>query len=205
MSETIAEAAERSDPARVEAFSDGVLAIVITLLVLELKLPPGTGDSDGALLAALAELLPRLAAWVVSFLFVLVFWVSHHALFAGLARVDRGLLWLNGLFLLAISFTPFPTGLAGEHPSSRVAVALLAGAFLLSAAAFAAMRWYATAAGRLVRVHRPQAAARAIRRSLLAPLLYALAVALALLSPLAAGLLTAAVPLLFVGLPLRRG
>ena len=99
---------------RVEAFSDGVLAIVITLLVLELKVPEHVTGGDPELWRALAERVPAILAWVVSFVYVLVFWVAHHYLFEQLANVDRGLLWLNGLFLLAISFTPFPTSLAGE-------------------------------------------------------------------------------------------
>ena len=99
-----------ADTDRIEAFSDGVLAIVITLLVLEIT-PPSVQGGDAELWRALARMLPVIAAWVVSFLFVLVFWVSHHYLFASLAKVDRGVLWLNGLFLLFISFTPFPTSL----------------------------------------------------------------------------------------------
>ena len=79
---------------RIEAFSDGVLAIVITLLVLEIT-PPTVPDGDTELWRAVARLLPMIAAWVVSFLFVHVFGVSHHYLFASLAKVDRGVLWLS--------------------------------------------------------------------------------------------------------------
>ena len=79
---------------------------------------------------AVAERVPAILAWVVSFVYVLVFWVAHHYLFAQLANVDRGLLWLNGLFLLAISITPFPTSLAGEYPGATPAV------FMLSLAMF---------------------------------------------------------------------
>ena len=94
---------------RVEAFSDGVLAVVITLLVLDVKLPSGL-STDAALWAALVHITPVLGAWVVSFAFVLVFWVNHHYFFASLKKTDRGLLWLNGVFLLTITLIPFPTG-----------------------------------------------------------------------------------------------
>ena len=88
----------QADTDQIEAFSDGVLVIVITLLVLEIT-PPTVPGGDAELWRAVAHLLPMIAAWVVSFLFVLVFWVSHHHLFASRAKVDRGVLWLNGLIL----------------------------------------------------------------------------------------------------------
>ena len=96
-----------TDASRVEAFSDGVLAIVITLLILDVKIPHDIRGGNDALWAALREQLPMLGAWVLSFSFVLVFWVAHHYLFKQLTKVDRGILWLNGLFLLSICFTPW--------------------------------------------------------------------------------------------------
>ena len=103
-----------ADISRSEAFSDGVLAIVITLLVLEIKVPQALPNDEAAPWRAIAGQLPMIRAWVVSFLFVLVFWVSHHYFFDMPKKVDRGLLWLNGLFLLAICFMPFPTALSGS-------------------------------------------------------------------------------------------
>jgi uncharacterized membrane protein len=79
-----------SDTARVEAFSDGVLAIVITLLVLDMKVPQQLEPGEGALWQALVQQLPMLGAWALSFCFVLVFWVAHHYFFQQLAHVDRG-------------------------------------------------------------------------------------------------------------------
>jgi uncharacterized membrane protein len=100
----------RSETGRVEAFSDGVFAIVITVLILGIQVPEAR-TSDADLWRALRGLVPVIAGWVVSFAFVLVFWVAHHYLFAQLAHVNRGLLWLNGLLLLCSAFTPFPTAL----------------------------------------------------------------------------------------------
>ena len=97
-----------AETGRVEAFSDGVLAIVITLLVLDVKIPEHVQGGDSELWHALAAQLPMIGAWAISFFFVLVFWVTHHYFFRQLAHVDRGLLWLNGLFLFTISFTPVP-------------------------------------------------------------------------------------------------
>jgi uncharacterized membrane protein len=79
-----------TDTGRVEAFSDGVLAIVITLLVLDIRVPHVVGGDDLVLWHAIAAQLPIIGAWVVSFLFVLVFWVAHHYFFDHLKLVDRG-------------------------------------------------------------------------------------------------------------------
>lgn len=83
-----------------------------------------------------------IAAWVVSFLLVLVFWGSDHYLFAALAKVDRGVLWLNGLFLLFTSFTPFPTALQARYPGTTPAAFPLGTAMFLTASSFSLLRWY---------------------------------------------------------------
>jgi uncharacterized membrane protein len=186
-----------AETTRVEAFSDGVLAIVITLLVLELKVPQHVEGGEAALWHTLAERMPMLGAWIVSFLFVLVFWVAHHYFFKSLTHVDRGLLWLNGLFLLTVSFTPFPTALAGEYPSSRPAVFVLSVAMFLTATAFWLMRWYATTHAQLIRPELREAGRRALRRGLTAPALYMIAIVAALVwTPLAMAM-QALVPLVF--------
>jgi uncharacterized membrane protein len=189
---------EETETGRVEAFSDGVLAIVITLLVLDIKVP-AKADGDAALWQAMVERLPMIGAWLVSFFFVLVFWVAHHTLFSQIAKTDRGLLWLNGLFLLAISFSPFPTALVGEHPGATPAVFLLSLVMFLAAGFFVSMRWYATLKGRLARPEIPrQYFLRAFRRGLVAPFLYAVAMGLSFVAPWSAVLIQVLVPVLFV-------
>lgn len=184
---------------RVEAFSDGVIAIVVTLLVLELKVPRLEAPGEAELWAFLRHVLPEIVAWVVSFAFVLVFWVSHHYFFARLARVDRGLLWLNGVFLLAISFTPFPTGLAGAYPASTPAVFMLSLAMFLTAAAFSAMRAYVLRAPQLARdsAAGPHGPRRAFLRGLAGPVLYAIAIVLSFHWVAGAMAIQVLVPLLF--------
>ncbi len=182
---------------RLEAFSDGVLAIVITLLVLEIKIPSGL-TSDAAIWAALGRIMPVLLAWVVSFAFVLVFWVSHHYFVAGLKSADRGLLWLNGLFLLCISSTPFPTGLVGQFPGSTPPLALLSASMFATSLSFAAMRFYATFHGRLTHEHaKPDQLRAAMVQSAIAPALYALAFACAFVWRPGALTLQILVPLIF--------
>jgi uncharacterized membrane protein len=171
---------------RVEAFSDGVIGVAITLLVLEIKVSDTAPGNDAALWAALAGTLPALAAWAVSFLFVLVFWVAHHSLFAELERADRGVFWLNGLFLLTICFTPFATSLSVRHPWSVPATFLLSFTMLVTALSFSLLRWYASFYAQLTRPTEEAVLRGVMRRSLLGPCLYALACALAFVwSPLA--------------------
>jgi uncharacterized membrane protein len=187
---------------RVEAFSDGVLAIVITLLVLDIKVPQSVPDGNAALWQALAQQLPTLGAWALSFVFVLVFWVAHHSFFDHLARIDRGLLWLNGLFLLCISFTPFPTAVFGLYPGRSAAVTLLSGAMLLTAGSFWLMRWYATTQAHLFRPEHAAQATAALRRSLWGPGLYAAALVAAQISVPVSVAIQIAVPVLFF-VPMR--
>jgi uncharacterized membrane protein len=190
-----------SETNRAEAFSDGVLAIVITLLVLEIKIPHVPDHNDVAQWVALKELIPKIAAWVISFVFVLVFWVAHHYLFNSLRKVDRGLLWLNGLFLLFMSFVPFPTAFAGEYPLSTPALALLSGTMFGAAASFSAIRMYVLF-GNALKADARAGARMAVRRSLIAPILYAAGFAAAFFVPWLAVAVQVLVPIIFF-LPAR--
>ncbi len=191
-----------AETGRVEAFSDGVLAIVITLLVLNIKIPEHVADGNAALWQALIQQLPMLGAWALSFFFVLVFWVSHHYLFGQLANADRGLLWLNGLFLLVISFTPFPTALLGLYPDRSASATLLSIAMFLTASSFSLMRWYATRHAKLFKPEYRALANASLRRSLLGPALYFAAMVAAQVSVPVSVALQLAVPVLFF-LPAR--
>lgn len=109
------------EKARLEAFSDGVFAIVITLLILEIRLP----EVDYAHLPqALREVLPRIMAYVMSFFIIGLYWVSHHNSMHPLKKVDRVFLWLNMVLLLFVSFLPFPTALLGRYPFKALPIVL---------------------------------------------------------------------------------
>jgi uncharacterized membrane protein len=97
---------------RLEAFSDGVLAIVITLLILEIQVPSG---HEGTLGSALAKQWPQYVAFLVSFLVVGIIWLNHHATFNLLARTDHGIRVLNLLLLLPVTVLPWPTALLAEY------------------------------------------------------------------------------------------
>src|SRR6266498_1587209 len=100
------------DSKRAEAFSDGVFAIAITLLVLDLRLPPAHGHT---LVYLLLHDWPQYFAYVVSFLTIGIMWMNHHTILAHIKRVDRPLLVLNLLLLMGIVAIPFPTMLVAEH------------------------------------------------------------------------------------------
>lgn len=112
---------------RLEAFSDGVLAIIITIMVLELKVP------HGASLDALAPLIPVLLSYVLSFLYVGIYWNNHHHLLHASTKVTGGVMWANLHLLFWLSLLPFATGWMGENhfaavPSAAYGVVLLAAA-----------------------------------------------------------------------------
>ena len=96
----------RSESGRVEAFSDGVLAIALTLLALDLKVPDST---HGSVVSQLLAQWPSYVAYLASFAYVGVIWVNHHALFTRIDKVDSGVLWRNLALLLPVSILPFPT------------------------------------------------------------------------------------------------
>src|SRR3954466_11846030 len=105
---------DEKETGRVEAFSDGVFAIAITLLVLDLKVPPDAG-SNAELWAALVGQWPIYFAFLSSFLVILIMWINHHRLFTHIRRTDNVLMMLNGLLLLGITVVPFPTRLLAEY------------------------------------------------------------------------------------------
>ena len=154
---------------RVEAFSDGVFAIAITLLILEIKVPHHVANaSDAALTAALLQLWPSFTAFVVSFFAILIMWINHHGLFRMLVRVDSRFLFANGFLLLLVTFVPFPTGLLAEylgHPGANAAAAFYCGTFILISVAYNLL-WHAASANRrLLAPHVPQAHVIKIRRA----------------------------------------
>ena len=97
---------------RLEAFSDGVFAIAITLLILDVTVPPGSGAH---LAHALVQEWPAYLAYVTSFLTISVIWVNHHAMFSKVSYADRRLVFGNSVFLLVVAFIPFPTRLLAEY------------------------------------------------------------------------------------------
>ena len=120
----------RAGIARTEAFSDAVLAIIMTIMVLELEAPHEAG------LAALWRLWPTFFAYVLSYAYIAIYWVNHHRLFSHARIVTSELLWSNIALLFTISFLPFSTAYVGRHLSSAGAAALYLLTLLASALAY---------------------------------------------------------------------
>ncbi|WP_445504077.1 TMEM175 family protein [Microvirga sp. G4-2] len=139
---------------RIEAFSDGVFAIAITLLVLDLRIPAGEGSDSGTLLNAILGLWPSYFAYGLSFTMIGIYWANHHYLFKLFAKTDHGLNLLNLLLLMFIAFLPFPTHVLGTHwpeeASRPAAVTFYALGLLLPAVAWLLVWLYASHNRRLV-------------------------------------------------------
>lgn len=129
---------------RLMAFSDGVFAITITLLLLEVKVPEITSTPIAELPSALWHLIPKILGHLISFIVLGMYWVAHHNLFAHIRRHDHVLLWLNILLLLCTASIPFPTGLLGEYPDAQISVVLYAAVLALTGIAMLLIWWYAT-------------------------------------------------------------
>ena len=145
---------ERNETVRIEAFSDGVFAIAITLLVLGIKVPRtnelGAGGSLGLMLL---KQWPHYLAFVTSFITIFAKWVNHHRIFSFIQRTDHPFLYWNGLLLLFITFMPFPTTLLAEyllHPEAKAAGAVFAGTYTAIAFAFKGLWHHASKNGRLL-------------------------------------------------------
>jgi uncharacterized membrane protein len=177
-------ARDEKETTRLEAFSDGVFAIAITLLVLDLKIPHGSAES---LHAQLIAQWPAYLAYLTSFATIGIMWINHHRLFLLIRRVDHTLLLLNVLLLLGVSVVPFPTQLVASYlgrPGELEAVSVYAGVALYIALAFNALWRYASSGKRkptLLNVAHDAPEVIAIREQYrFGPLIYAVAAALAL-------------------------
>jgi uncharacterized membrane protein len=178
----------RRDTDRIEAFSDGVFTVALTLLVLDLKVPPPGGDG-WQLLRMLTELWPSLLALFVSFVTILIVWRNHHWLFTLIESVHSRVLYANGLLLLAVTLIPFPTALVAGYlnqPGANVAVAVYCATFLLLNIGFNLLWWSASADRSLLQSEVSPVAIRRIRRAYLVGfVVYAASVFIAFWAPYA--------------------
>ena len=183
-------------PDRVVFLSDGVFAIVLTILVLDIRVPHNL--SHESFRHALDELKPTLVAWIISFLITGMFWVAHRDIFARLRTVNRDLVWLNLLFLLPAALIPFAASVLGEYPSDRVAIQLYGAVAIAVSAMRLIMYWYVVRHPALLW---PQRNARRLDEGfVLAALpigIYVLAVGIAFASATASIVLLFSVPIVY--------
>jgi len=126
--------------ARLEAFSDGVFAIVITLLILNIRLPEVSYEH---LPEALNSLWPSISAYVMSFIVIGLYWISHHNSFLLVTQTSRVFLWMNIVLLLWVSFIPFPTYLMGKYPMKEIPLLIYGGNLIAANLTGLGMLWYA--------------------------------------------------------------
>lgn len=185
---------------RLETFCDGVFAIVITLLILEIRVPHLPRNmADLELLHHLVEMWPKYLSFGLSFVIVGIFWVAHHQIFHLVKRTDRQFLWINLLFLLCVTFIPFPTALMGEYVGTPIAVVPYGLTLIASGLMLALVWWYATHRRRLVSPALDDELVRQVmRRTLAGPALYAAAMLVSIVSARLTLGLYALIPLYFI-------
>ncbi len=190
---------------RVEAFSDGVFAIAITLLVLTIAEPTNYKNLG----SQLGSRWPSLAAFVVSFAVIGVMWLNHHSLFTHFERIDRGLFYLNLLLLMTITFLPYPTGVLGEALAkghgTQIAAIVYGATMAANACAWAALWLYGSHRRRLLHPSFPEEQrAMATLLFTIGVLIYTLAVGVAFLNAYAFLGLQGAVALYYALDPVSR-
>jgi uncharacterized membrane protein len=180
---------------RLEAFSDGVIAVIITIMVLELKVPHGTD------VASLVPLLPVFLSYVLSFVFVGIYWNNHHHLFHSTKRVSGGILWANLHLLFWLSLFPFATGWMGENHLESTPTAFYGTVLLMAGVAY-----YVLQRAIIAQQGPGSLLAEAVGcdwKGKLSPVLYFVAIPLAFVSPWIANAIFVFVALLWI-IPDRR-
>lgn len=186
---------------RIEAFSDGIFAIAMTLLVLQISIP----DIPNALVSIelprkLLALWPaKLVGYVMSFVIIGSYWISHHITFHYIKRSDRVLLWLNMLFLMCISFIPFPTALIGQYVKQQSVLIIYATTLGVTGLLLQLIWWYATSNHRLIDNNiDPRLISKVTRKNLTSPLIYLLSIGISFLSVELSIALIFLVPMLYI-------
>jgi len=161
---------------RLEAFSDGVLAIIVTIMVLEMKAPHGAEWDN------LSELVPKFISYLFSFIMVWIYWNNHHHLFQTVQKVNGKVLLANGFLLFCLSLQPFVTAWMGENHFARNPVILMSGVLLLSAIAYTILTFT------LIKLHGSDSVLRKAiesdKKGKISTLAYVIAIPLAYIHPL---------------------
>ena len=185
---------------RIEALTDGVFAIVLTLLILDIKvpeIPPAKVGED--LMWRLFLLWPKILGYVISFVILGVYWVGHHAVYHYIRRSDRVLLWANMFFLMAVAFVPFSAALFSAYARQPLAVRIYGYNQLGAALCLYAQWWHATRGRRLVDHDLPARVVRlASLRILTAPALYIFAIGFSTVQPIVSVLIYLLVPVFYI-------
>ncbi|MES1221395.1 MAG: TMEM175 family protein [Bacteroidota bacterium] len=131
------------DKKRFEAFIDAIIAIILTILVLELRIPETEHSKSLSTKQQVAELIPSFVSYIGSFLLIAGIWIDHHILFLNLQKITKRYILMNLFFILSLSLVPFTTGFAGNHYHDPFAVALLFANYFIMNLLFGNLYWYA--------------------------------------------------------------
>jgi uncharacterized membrane protein len=172
------------DRDRIVNLSDGVFAIAITLLVLDIKAPDIPESLVSSRLpGALLSLWPDYLGYFLSFVGISAFWLIHHSIFRPIRSYDRKLLYLNFLFLMVVAFVPFPTSLLGEYGDHQLPVAIYAATLAVGRLLLTAIHWYSARNNRLLDEPQDPATVRFfLRRGLTIPAIFLLSIAVSFFS-----------------------
>jgi uncharacterized membrane protein len=176
------------DRDRIVNLSDGVFAIAITLLILDIRVP----DIPENLVASelpgqLLSLWPKYLGYFLSFVGISTFWMIHHSIFRPITGYDRPLLYLNFLFLMLVAFVPFPTSLLGEYGNQQLPVAVYAATLAVGRLLLTALHWYSTRDDRLLgEVQDPRTVRFFLIRGLTIPAIFLLSIGISFFSVSAA-------------------
>jgi uncharacterized membrane protein len=181
---------------RLEAFSDGVMAIIITIMVLELKVPHSPE------LAAIRALLPVFLCYALSFIYIGIYWNNHHHLLKAVKTMHGGMMWANHHLLFWLSLLPFATGWMGENHFASIPSAIYGGVLLMAAVAYYILQWLVVEeeGGTNSKLAR---AIGADWKGKLSPVLYAIGIAVSFFLPVLAGIIYAGVAAMWL-IPDRR-
>lgn len=180
---------------RIEAFSDGVIAIIITIMVFDLKLPQI--ESEANVWNELSTLIPRFTSYGVSFIMIAIMWVNHHQLFHQIRHTDRKLLWYNITLLFWMSLIPFVTHFIGGNPHLPYAWMLYSIVFFMNALSFSFLRNYAVRQDLLHQTISVHAHKKVLRKNQLAMLIYLCAGVLCFVSVYISFILLIIVPAMY--------
>jgi uncharacterized membrane protein len=201
MADTLTSGRPTMETARLAAFSDGVLSIVITLLAFNLTVPSIAKVDGHGLSTVLLQQWPVYVAYALSFLSILIVWINHHQLFLLIERTDHVFLILNGLLLMDVAAVPFSTQLLATYllrPDKHVAQAIYSGLYLVMATMFVVMWLYASRGKRLLYAHTDDRTMSTVTRQVVGgPVIYVIALGLALVSAEASLALCIAVAVFF--------
>lgn len=187
-------------PDRLATFTDGIFAIAMTILVLELRVPEIPADMVAShLIPTLFEIWPNFVAYFLSFILLGIYWVGHHNLFHFIKRVDRHFLWINILFLMLVVLIPFSAALLGRYGHEEVAI-IAYGINLIAIGFVLAFGWeYATRHHHLVAPHLKPEFVYTVRKLILfGPVLYVVAILLSFVNQAVSLWIYALVPLYYI-------